>query len=59
MDKGVLRPEAKGEVVGWREGKEAKALGGFLGGFLFWEVVLLDEVEVDQSMPARSSIVYS
>lgn len=54
VDSGVFRPEAKGEGVGWSEGKEGYALDGFIGGF-FCEV--LDVADADQSMPARSSIV--
>lgn len=54
VDNGVFRPDAKGEEVGWRDGKAPKALEVFMGGFL---VGLLDEVGFDQSMPARSSIV--
>lgn len=53
VDKGVFRPEEKGEGVGWRDGKEGNALEVFIGGF-FWDV--LDGAELDQSMPARSSI---
>lgn len=53
-DRGVFRPELTGDGVGWREGKEANALEEFMGGFFWLEV---DEVEVDQSMPARSSIL--
>lgn len=54
LDNGVFRPEAKGEGVGWRDEKAPNALEGFIGGFL---VGLLDEVVLDQSMPAKSSIV--
>lgn len=54
LDNGVFRPDAKGEGVGWSDGKDPKALEGFMGGFL---VELLDEVVLDQSIPARSSIV--
>lgn len=54
LDNGVFRPVANGEGVVWRDGKAPKALEGFMGGFL---VGLLDEVVLDQSMPARSSIV--
>lgn len=53
-DRGVFRPELTGEGVGWREGKEANALEEFIGGFFWLEV---DEVGVDQSMLARSSIL--
>lgn len=54
VDSGVFRPEAKGEGVGWSEGKEEYALEGFIGGF-FWDG--LDVADEDQSMPARSSIL--
>lgn len=56
-DRGVLRPEANGDGLGWIGGKAEKALEVFMGGF-FW--ALLDEVEAgaDQSMPAKSSMVF-
>lgn len=53
-DRGVLRPEAKGDGVGWIGGNEENALEVFKGGF-FWEVLV--EAEADQSIPARSSMV--
>lgn len=53
VDNGVFRPEANGEGVGWREGKEENALEEFMMGF-FWDV--LDVADADQSMLARSSI---
>lgn len=54
VDSGVFRPEAKGEVVGWSEGKEEYAPVGFKGGF-FWDGLAV--ADADQSMPARSSML--